>query len=124
MPDFATAFTVKASDRTLTHNELVRAVRLMIADEFEAVQVYTQLAESIDNELAREVLLDIADEERVHAGEFQRLLFELAPGEKELYAQGAVEVEEKIAGLVQKTPGTTGSVQPAPGEMTVGSLKK
>ncbi|HTY15746.1 MAG TPA: ferritin family protein [Methanoregulaceae archaeon] len=124
MPDFATAFTVKASDRILTHNELVRAIRLMIADEFEAVQVYTQLAESIDNELAREVLLDIADEERVHAGEFQRLLFELAPGEKELYAQGAVEVEEKIAGLVQKVPGTTGSGQPAPGEMTVGSLKK
>ncbi len=124
MPDFATAFTVKASDRLLTHNELVRAVRLMIADEFEAVQVYTQLAESIDNELARDVLLDIADEERVHAGEFQRLLFELAPGEKELYAQGAIEVEEKIAGLVQKTPVATGSGQPAPGEMTVGSLKK
>ena len=124
MPDFATAFTVKASDRTLTHNELVRAIRLLIADEFEAVQVYTQLAESIENELAREVLLDIADEERVHAGEFQRLLFELAPGEKEFYAQGALEVEQKIAGLVQKSPGAPGAGQPASGEMTVGSLKK
>ena len=124
MPDFATAFTVKASDRTLTHNELVRAVRLMIADEFEAVQVYTQLAESIENELAREVLLDIADEERVHAGEFQRLLFELAPGEKEFYAQGALEVEQKIAGLVQKSQVTPGAGQPASGETTVGSLKK
>ena len=29
-----------------------------------------QLAESIDNELAIEALKDIADEERVHAGEF------------------------------------------------------
>ena len=124
MPDFATAFTGKASDRTLTHNELVRAVRLMIADEFEAVQVYTQLAESIENELAREVLLDIADEERVHAGEFQRLLFELAPGEKELYAQGAVEVEGKIAGLAQKSQGPAGKGQPNMGEMTVGSLKE
>jgi rubrerythrin len=124
MPDFATAFTVKASDRTLTHNELVRAIRLMIADEFEAVQVYTQLAESIENELAREVLLDIADEERVHAGEFQRLLFELAPGEKELYAQGAVEVEEKIAGQGQKSQGAPGSGPLNPGELTVGSLKE
>jgi len=124
MPDFATAFTVKASDRTLTHNELVRAVRLMIADEFEAVQVYTQLAESIENELAREVLLDIADEERVHAGEFQRLLFELAPGEKEFYAQGALEVEQKIAGIVQKSQVTPGAGQQASGETTVGSLKK
>ena len=124
MPDFATAFTVKASDRTLTHNELVRAIRLMIADEFEAVQVYTQLAESIENELAREVLLDIADEERVHAGEFQRLLFELAPGEKELYAQGAVEVEEKIAGQGQKPRGAPGAGPSNPGELTVGSLKE
>lgn len=124
MPDFATAFTVKASDRILTHNELVRAVRLMIADEFEAVQVYTQSAESIENELAREVLLDIADEERVHAGEFQRLLFELAPGEKELYAQGAVEVEEKITGLAQKSQGSAGKGQSNSGEVTVGSLKE
>jgi rubrerythrin len=124
MPDFATAFTVKASDRVLTHNELVRAIRLMIADEFEAIQVYTQLAESIENELAREVLLDIADEERVHAGEFQRLLFELAPGEKELYAQGAVEVEGKIAGMAQNSQGTTGTGKVNPGEMTVGSLKE
>lgn len=99
MPDFATAFTVKASDRKLTREELVRAIRLLIADEYEAVQVYTQLAESIDDKLSKIVLLDIADEERVHAGEFQRLLFELAPDEKKFYADGAKEVEEKIREL-------------------------
>jgi rubrerythrin len=38
-----------------------------------------QLSESTDNKLAVEVLKDIADEERVHAGEFLRLLKEL-PG--------------------------------------------
>jgi len=38
-----------------------------------------QLAESTDTRLAVEVLKDIADEERVHAGEFLRLLRELAP---------------------------------------------
>ncbi len=46
----------------------------MIAAEYEAIQLYMQLAESTDNELAIEVLKDIADEERVHAGEFLRLL--------------------------------------------------
>ena len=45
MPDFAPAFTVKASDRKLTRGELIRAIRLSIADEYEAIQVYTQLAE-------------------------------------------------------------------------------
>jgi rubrerythrin len=43
-----------------------------------------------------EVLKDIADEERVHAGEFLRLLHELAPDEETFYAKGAKEVEEEI----------------------------
>jgi len=49
---------------------------------------YMQLAESTDNKLAVEVLKDIANEERVHAGEFLRLLRELAPDEEKLYAEG------------------------------------
>lgn len=44
------------------------------------------------------VLKDITDEERVHAGEFLRLLRELAPDEDKLYAQGAKEVEGAIEG--------------------------
>jgi rubrerythrin len=42
----------------------------MISAEYEAVQLYMQLAESIDDQLAKEVLIDIANEERVHAGDF------------------------------------------------------
>lgn len=38
----------------------------------------------------------LTDEERVHAGEFLRLLHKLSPDEKDFYAQGAEEVEEKI----------------------------
>ena len=71
----------------------------MVAAEFEAVQLYIQLAESIDSELAREVLEDIADEERVHAGEFLRLLKQLAPDEETFYQEGAEEVEEIIQKL-------------------------
>jgi rubrerythrin len=68
----------------------------MIAAEYEAVQLYMQLAESTSNKLAVEMLKDIADEELVHAGEFLRLLRELAPDEEKLYAEGAKEVEEEI----------------------------
>jgi rubrerythrin len=96
MPEFASAFSGQKSDRKLTHQELVRAIRYMIAAEYEAIQLYTQLAESIDNKLAIEVLEDIANEERVHAGEFLRLLRELAPDEAKFYAEGAGEVEEEI----------------------------
>lgn len=96
MPEFGTPFSGLAKDRKLTHEELVRAIRFMVAAEYEAIQLYMQLAESTDNELAIEVLKDIADEERVHAGEFLRLLHELAPDEEKFYAEGAKEVEEEI----------------------------
>ena len=96
MPDFGTPFAGLANDRKLTHEELIRAIRFMVSAEYEAIQLYMQLAESTDNELAIEVLKDIADEERVHAGEFLRLLHHLAPDEEKFYAEGAEEVEEEI----------------------------
>ena len=99
MPEFGSPFSVLAENRKLTHEELVRAIRFMIAAEYEAIQLYMQLAESTDNRLAIEVLKDIADEERVHAGEFLRLLKELAPDEEKFYAEGAEEVEEEIEKL-------------------------
>ena len=99
MPEFGNPFSGLAKDRKVSHEELIRAIRFMIAAEYEAVQLYMQLAESTDNKLAIEVLKDIADEERVHAGEFLRLLRELDPEEEELYAQGAEEVEEEIEKL-------------------------
>ena len=73
MPVFGSPFSRSASDRKLTDEELIRAIRFMVAAEYEATQLYMQLAESTDNKLAVEVLKDIADEEWVHAGEFLRL---------------------------------------------------
>ncbi len=96
MPNFGTPFSGLANDRKLTHEELVRAIRFMVASEYKAIELYMQLAESTDDKLAIEVLGDIADEERVHAGEFLRLLHKLAPDEEKFYAQGAKEVEAEI----------------------------
>ena len=99
MPGFGSPFSGLANDRKLTHEELVRAIRFMVAAEYEATQLYMQLAESTDNELAAEVLKEIADEELVHVGEFLRLLSELAPDEKKLYAKGALEVEKIVRSM-------------------------
>ena len=99
MPDFGSPFSGMANDRKLTKEELIRAIRFLIAAEYEAVQMYTQLAESIDDKLAIAVLKDIADEEIVHAGEFLRLLKELTPDEEKYYVEGAGEVEEVIENL-------------------------
>ena len=96
MPNFGSPFSGLANERKLTNEELIRAIRFMVAAEYEATQLYMQLAESTNNKLAQKVLKDIADEEIVHAGEFLRLLHELAPDEKKLYTQGAKEVEVMI----------------------------
>jgi len=96
MPEFGNPFSGLAKDRKLTDAELIRAIRFMISAEYEAIQLYMQLAESVDNKLAKDVLIDIADEERVHAGEFLKLLHELAPDEQKLYDEGAQEVQEMI----------------------------
>ncbi|HNV23393.1 MAG TPA: ferritin family protein [Candidatus Omnitrophota bacterium] len=96
MPEFANPFSGLAKDKRITKEELIRAIRFMIAAEYEAVQMYMQLAESTDHKLAKDVLKDIADEERVHAGEFLRLLKELAPDEEKFYKKGEEEVEEEI----------------------------
>ncbi len=99
MPEFGHPFSGLAKERKLTEAELIREIRFMIAAEYEAIQLYMQLAESTDNKLAIKVLKDIADEERVHAGEFLRLLKELAPDEEKFYREGAEEVEEEIEEL-------------------------
>lgn len=96
MPEFGSPFSGLAKDRKITKEELIRAIRFMVAAEYEAIQLYMQLAESTDNKLAQEVLKDIANEEKVHAGEFLRLLKELAPDEQKFYDKGSKEVEEEI----------------------------
>ena len=99
MPEFGSPFSGMKSERKLTQAELIRAIRFMVAAEYEAVQLYMQLAESTDDKLAKEVLIDIADEERVHAGEFLAVLRHLAPDEAEHYSEGEDEVKEMMEKL-------------------------
>jgi uncharacterized protein len=128
MPEFLNPFSGKVPDRLLTKEELIRAIRLDLAAEHEAVHVYMAHAEATDNPLAKKVLIDIANEERVHAGEFARLLSILTGDEDALLAQGAKEVDEMAAEL-SASPETSPSAPKAvsvemPNDTTIGSLKK
>jgi rubrerythrin len=96
MPSFGSPFSGLAKDKKISHEELVRAIRFLIASEYEATQMYMQLAESTGHTLSIQVLTEIANEERVHAGELLRLLHELSPDEAKFYAKGAKEVEGKM----------------------------
>jgi len=96
MPEFVNPFSGVAGGRKLTLAELIRAIRLNIAAEHEAVHLYESHADATDHELAAKVLHDIANEEREHIGEFQRLLSILAPDEEKFVADGRAEVDEMI----------------------------
>jgi rubrerythrin len=86
--------SVMTSERKMTAEELIRAVRFAIASEYDAIKQYMQIAEASDNEDAIKLMKDIADEEKVHAGEFLELLYKLDPREKEHYEKGRQEAEE------------------------------
>jgi rubrerythrin len=102
MPAFGSPFSGLANGRKLADEELVRAIRFMVAAEYEATQMYMQLAESTDNKFAVAVLKDIADEELVHAGEFLKFLHHLAPEEAKLYEKGAKEVDGILSEVQKK----------------------
>ena len=93
---------------------------MTLAAEHEAVHLYMAHAQAADDPLAQKVLVDIADEERVHAGEFARLLAILTGDEDALLAQGAQEVDEMALEL--SAPETAD--KPKVEEKTIGSLKK
>lgn len=97
MPEFGTPFSGLSLGRGLTDAELIRALRFSIAAEYEAIQLYVQIAEATDNEEVADVLRDIANEEVVHAGEFLSVLKSISPNEKKLYRQGSEEVKEMKA---------------------------
>ncbi|MGC9349296.1 MAG: ferritin family protein [Anaerolineae bacterium] len=114
MPEFADPFSGMVPDRKLTKQELIRAIRLNIAAEHEAIHLYMAHAEATDHALARQVLIDIANEEREHIGEFLQLLQVLTGDEDEWMSTGIEEVKE-----MQEELGVSGKDMDA----TVGSLK-
>jgi rubrerythrin len=122
MPEFVNPFTGLAPGRKMTDSELLRAMRLNVAAELEAIHLYMAHADATDNELAKKVLVDIANEERVHAGEFQRLISILAKDEEAFLTQGADEVNEMAAG---REPEITEAEAPAAARPipTIGNLK-
>ena len=96
MAEFVNPFSGMIQDRKLNDRELARAIRMALAAEEEAIHMYEAMADASDNALAAKVLQDVADEERVHAGEFQQLLRILLPEEDRLLEQGSEEVKELV----------------------------
>lgn len=89
--------------RELSKEEVIEAIRLNIIAELDAVSLYEQLARYIPDENVKKVFLDIAKEEKTHAGEFMALLKNYDPEQASELLAGAKEVED-LTGI--KSTGT------------------
>jgi len=70
--------------------------RLGMIAELDAINLYEQMAYLTESKDLREILLDIAKEEKTHMGEFQTLLLRLDKEQEKELEEGKKEVNEKI----------------------------
>lgn len=70
-------------------------LRIGMIAELDAVSLYEQLAVMTEDKGIKEILLDIAKEEKTHVGEFQALLLKLDKEQAEELNKGKEEVEDK-----------------------------
>jgi rubrerythrin len=69
-------------------------LRLGMIAELDAVSLYEQLAAMTENKVIKEILLDVAREEKTHIGEFQALLLQEDPEQVKELEEGKEEVEQ------------------------------
>ena len=105
--------------RKMSNAELMQALRFDISGELEAIFLYDAHYHATDDPVAKAVLADIRDEEKVHVGELITLMRYLDPREAECVLEGEAEVHEMLEklGMQSKADG----IAPAEGP-TVGSL--
>lgn len=81
---------------SLSPEEMNREIlRLSIIAELDAVNLYEQMAAKTSDEKIKNVLLDVAKEEKTHVGEFQTLLEEIDKEHSEELENGKDEVSKK-----------------------------
>jgi len=73
------------------NKEILRAA---IIAEFDAINLYEQMAALTEDKHLKTILLDIAKEEKTHVGEFQTLLLMNDKQQEKELAEGKKEVEE------------------------------
>jgi rubrerythrin len=116
--------------RKMTDEELARAIRLNIAAEVDAINLYAAHMDATDNEAARRLLAHIIDEEKEHLAEFLELLKILDPKQATDLAEARPKVDAILAGVVHEEGEHAAVAAPQASEYlargkqpTVGSLR-
>lgn len=98
MANFANPFPGIKETRPMGLSDLIRALRLDLAAEEEAIHLYTAHVDATDNPMVQTILGDIANEERKHVGELLTLI-ETLTQESKFLAEGAEEVKRKFPSI-------------------------
>lgn len=111
--------------RRLADSELAQAIRLDMAAELDAINLYQAHLESTDNPVAQQIIRHIMEEEKEHMVEFEQLLYHLDATQAEKAVNAAREFAEtmRVPVAVVEEPIPNSTTASMPGGLTVGSLK-
>ncbi len=79
---------------TLKGNTDKEMLRLAIQAEYDAINLYEQMADKTKNSKIKKTMLSVAREEKIHIGEFEELLRTLDDEQERALSDGAEEVQE------------------------------
>lgn len=89
--------------RKMNKFELLQALKQDLSGEIEAIYFYEGHAYATDDPVAREVLLSISNEEKVHVGELTKLINYLEPSNEQFVMEGIEEATEIINKTKRRT---------------------
>ena len=83
------------SDGKLSPIRMKSALRLSIASEQDATSLYEQIARATDDPQIIKLMIDVANQQKVHAGQFKKLLDARDPDNSVKQQQGQQEARQK-----------------------------
>jgi rubrerythrin len=81
--------------KRLEQRQLAQAIRLDMAAELDAINLYTTHIDSTDDPLIKAMIQHIVDEEKEHLAEFEQILFRLDQLQHEKVDEAQHEMEER-----------------------------
>jgi rubrerythrin len=108
---------VGLAPRKMSDSELARAIRLNVAAEIDAINLYAAHMDATDNEAARKILAHIIDEEKEHLAEFLELLKVLDPKQNQELGEAGAKVAAILA-TPESEVDESHAEAPAPGRTT------
>lgn len=88
--------------KPLNDRELARVIRESIRAEHDAVQLYELIADSTNNAKVKKLMKSIADEEKIHVGEFEKLLTLFDSNNENLVNKGKEEAKDIVSRIASE----------------------